>query len=1395
MSAPARLPSALSQPHRTLLRWALALLAGLLLALAAAPAARAQATAVPASILGDPVQQVGLGGRQTCALTAAGAVYCWGEGYDGMLGNGGTANADTPQPVTGLGSGVAAIAVGEVSTCALTTAGAVKCWGNNMYGSLGDGSTTHASTPQQVSGLSSGVAAISAGAAHSCALTTAGAMLCWGFNTSGQVGNGGTANVLTPQPVTGLSSGVAAMALGAGHTCVVTTAGAARCWGLNNSGQLGTGSTTDASTPQPVTGLASGVAAISAKGALTCAVTTAGAARCWGLNYAGQLGNGSTTDASTPQPVTGLSSGVAAISAGGAHACALSTAGAVQCWGRNHHGQLGNGNPMYATTPQPVTGLPGGMAAIGTGAAHSCAVTTAGALQCWGINSYGELGIGSSTPSSIHTPQHVLRLGGALGSAATSIAGGASHTCAVSAAGQVLCWGRNDNAQLGKGDVITATLPHPVTGLYSGYTSVATGEVHSCALASDGSVQCWGDNGSGQLGDGTTTGALTPTAVTNLPGAAQAIVAGALHTCALMASNGAVLCWGDNTQGQLGNGNNTSATTPQPVQGLASGAKAIAAGATHTCAIDSADALVCWGSNASGQLGNGTSVHANTPQAVTGLAGGVAAVTAGREHSCALTSTGVLKCWGANASGQLGDNSQTAADTPQDVVSPPSGVAAIGAGRDFTCARTSAGALWCWGDNSTGQLGNGGTANTNTPQAVVSLGNGVETFTTGHGHACAITTVGGRGLQCWGDNQFRQLGNGNGSATQRLVATPTAQGQTIDFPVLSPPPAQGSATNLVATASSGLAVEFESWTPDVCTLAGGQLQVQPGKTGHWCGVRARQSGGTGVQEAGFVTARPQTQLLLVHSGLPDAPTAVAANPGDTTVTVRWTAPAYDGSYALTGYTVTTVENTAKTCSVTTGSPLPTTCTVTGLTNGTPYTFTVRATNVVGNSLESAPTSPAVRPAEAPAGGGGPATLTIKSSGTTTITDPTQPNTLGPNAAGATLVLPGSGTAPVTLQLAVNGQSLQVTALPGTQLQLTRVNGQAVLVLVVLQGSASMASTVAGQPMALAGEVLLSSGAAGTRIDAQPLAVAVVSGSLVPPSGSLPELGGKGLQAGERLQVDTTGKVVAITLGSIKGDGTQPGDAMTFANLPASVTVDGKAFARMAGAVPRLSGADLTQGLEVAPSGVLLLRDGGQVYQLLPTHPITIDARLPDGVSFTPLGLLRWVRGGVVVQFAPAVADLAGLASAVTAVLADAKLKLGAEGVIQLTTGGVTYVLKPDWTGAGAATGTPSIGVDAQGRIYLQIGTGARQLLLPALLSPMQAQALFTSALPGAALAVKSGASDGSLTLTLGGAQWRLVPQWVLPGNDAAQTTPWRMGADGVLYLQLGTQVQGLKIED
>ncbi|WP_238541933.1 choice-of-anchor Q domain-containing protein [Acidovorax sp. CF316] len=528
---------------------------------------------------------------------------------------------------------------------------------------------------------------------------------------------------------------------------------------------------------------------------------------------------------------------------------------------------------------------------------------------------------------------------------------------------------------------------------------------------------------------------------------------------------------------------------------------------------------------------------------------------------------------------------------------------------------------------------------------------------------------------------------------------------------------------------------------------------------------------------------------------PGAPAAVAATAGTQRASVSWTAPASDS--AITGYTVAAVEDGTRTCSVGTGSPVATSCTVTGLASGRAYTFTVVASSAQGAGAASAasaavtPTAAAVDPLpSAPS-------LPVTSPGTTTITDPALPVVVGPGAGGAAIVVPGTGTTPVTLQVTINGQALQVQASPGTQLRVAQVNGQSVLVLVVLEGWASMTASAEGQPMALAGDVLLSASRAGTAIEAQPLTVAVLTGALVPPEGSLPQVGRMGLQAGERLQVNEQGAVVSITLGSLKGDASQPGDPMAFANLPTSIAVDKQGFARLSGPLARLSGVNLAQGLEIATSGVVLVRDGGQVFQLLPAMPITIDATQPDGLAFTPLGLLRWGRGGVVVQFAPAVADLAGLAGAVTALLPDAQIRLGAEGAIQLRTGGRTYVLKPGWTGSGSATGSPQIGVDEQGHIFFQVGAGPRQLLLPALLNATQAQAIFRAAMPGSGLTVQAASRDGAFTVAQGGQTWRLVPQWVLPEGSAAQVPApaanWWLGADGLLYLKLGSQAQGVRL--
>jgi RHS repeat-associated protein len=343
------------------------------------------------------VAKVVTGGNHTCALTSVGGVKCWGYNGYGELGDNSTTNRLTPVDVTGLARGVIAIAAGEIHTCALTTVGGVKCWGRNTYGQLGDNSTTSRLTPVDVTGLASGVTAISAGHDHTCALTTAGGVKCWGRNTYGQLGDNSATTRLTPVDVTGLASGVMTIAAGIYHTCALTTAGGVKCWGENGVGQLGDNSTTTRLTPVDVTGLASGVTAIAAGTGHTCALTTAGGAKCWGHNGYGELGDNSTTSSLTPVDVAGLASGVTAISTGGYHTCALTTAGGTKCWGYNQYGQLGDNSTTTRLTPVDVTGLASGMTAIAAGYSHTCALTTAGGVKCWGYNNNGELGDNTTT--------------------------------------------------------------------------------------------------------------------------------------------------------------------------------------------------------------------------------------------------------------------------------------------------------------------------------------------------------------------------------------------------------------------------------------------------------------------------------------------------------------------------------------------------------------------------------------------------------------------------------------------------------------------------------------------------------------------------------------------------------------------------------------------------------------------------------------------------------------------------------------------------------------------------------------------------------------------------------------------------------------------------------------
>jgi hypothetical protein len=264
------------------------------------------------------------------------------------------------------------------------------------------------------------------------------------------------------------------------------------CWG-EHVGAPANGELTASLVPVEVPRLGGGITTITAGGGHTCAVIGGGGVSCWGANYAGQLGDGTTRDRHYPVDVSGLGSGVIAVAAGSSHACALTNAGGVSCWGANDAGALGDGSTVGSDTPVQVKGLASGITAIAAGYSHTCALASAGWVKCWGSNYVGELGDGSTTDRGI--PVDVSGLGSGVVSVTAS-----RHTCALMNSGSVTCWGDNSHSQLGAGTSISSVVPVDVSSLASGVMAIAAGEIHTCALMNDGSVKCWGDNFVGQLG-------------------------------------------------------------------------------------------------------------------------------------------------------------------------------------------------------------------------------------------------------------------------------------------------------------------------------------------------------------------------------------------------------------------------------------------------------------------------------------------------------------------------------------------------------------------------------------------------------------------------------------------------------------------------------------------------------------------------------------------------------------------------------------------------------------------------------------------------------------------------------------------------------------------------------
>ena len=700
------------------------------------------------------IAQISSGYRFSCAVTTTGTVKCWGENEDGQLGNGEhrfMLHATMPVDAFGLFGKVISVGAGNNFACALIDSGGVRCWGSNSYGQIGDGTEQDRDTPTSVYGLESPITAIAVGGAHTCALTETGALYCWGQGFYGQLGNGDLASSSVPVLVDDLSNDVIAISAGRAHTCAVRATGQILCWGDNFGWQLGDGTRQPRLRPTAVNALGGKAKQVSAGSYHTCALLDQGNVQCWGINARGELGDGTRIDRPTPSEVVDLNSDIVMVSAGEGHTCAVSTQGIVYCWGANDRGQLGIGSLQNSLVPQVATGVDSATV-VGAGVNHTCAVHSDGYASCWGGNFFGQVGDGKGGTNKVY-PVDVV----GLTKAVSAIAPANGHTCAVYIDNSAACWGDNSSGQLGNGTRLDSAVAVDVVRMDNDVRKLVGGMAHTCALTLSGAAQCWGK---GPIGRSETMGKIytTPQQVSGINEDIVDIGAGNRHNCVLTASR-RVKCWGSNEYGQLGDGTLIWAETPVDVVGLTEDVVAISVGGDHSCALLVGGHVKCWGSNLAGELGvyptlwpDPYYLYSEIPVDIPDLEDSVAAIFTGGSHTCILTISDTEKCWGRYRDGP------DPVLPPQEVPELSGEVVKIASGDVHSCALTTEGDLQCWGINYWGQLGNGSRQTANQAEQVLNLNTTITDVGAGQFHTCAVTQAGG--VKCWGLPFSGQLGDG-----------------------------------------------------------------------------------------------------------------------------------------------------------------------------------------------------------------------------------------------------------------------------------------------------------------------------------------------------------------------------------------------------------------------------------------------------------------------------------------------------------------------------------------------------------------------------------------------------------------------------------------------------------
>lgn len=680
------------------------------------------------------------------AVASDGSLWAWGINSFGELGDGSRLSSAAPKRVDGLwnaGVRVTQVSVGESYTVAVSSDGAVWAWGLGTSGQLGDGdSDTHiVSSPRRVDVLwDSGVrvSQISAGASHVLAVASDGSLWAWGGNASGQFGDGTNISSPTPKRLDALwGSGVRVVQASAGKSSstAVDSDGAVWTWGYGSSGLLGRGQLASSSVvPKRVDalwdqGVRGTQATMNEQHAMV--VASDGSVWSWGYGSQGRLGDGELAPhiAFVPKRIDALwnaGTRMTQVSAGSGHSLAVASDGTLWSWGSaGLSGKLGTGT----TTSQALPGLIGGrtFAQVSAGTSHSLAVDSRGEVWAWGSGASGELGNGGSEGSPVPVPVSATWGDGV---SITQVSAGTAYSLALDSAGSVWIWGSGSLHDLGGGIGVDSAIPvrvMPIWGESVVFSQVSAGKSHALALDSTGSLWAWGRDTAHQLGLGHASTGLQPDRVQKEWPSGVTITqmsAGGEHSLAVD-SRGVMWAWGRGRDGQLGVDVQVSEVPIQISVGSPPGAiiTQVSAGAKHSLAIDSHGSVWAWGRRGNGALGNGGYNSSNVPVPVIPTWGSdvtITQVSAGDSHSMALDSRGQIWGWGG------GSRAGSSAVAPKPVrmsTASEQGVTVlqISAGASHWAAVDSRGSAWAWGQGDDGRLGDGDGAYRSTPVLTQSL--------------------------------------------------------------------------------------------------------------------------------------------------------------------------------------------------------------------------------------------------------------------------------------------------------------------------------------------------------------------------------------------------------------------------------------------------------------------------------------------------------------------------------------------------------------------------------------------------------------------------------------------------------------------------------------------------